>query len=73
MSRRCCGVHGLAAAWDLRIKHVPPGGVGNADAIVQFNPKRVLYEIFGPTGTVAAINYLDENAQPQRVDWATLP
>ena len=27
--------------------------VGNADAIVQFNPKRVLYEIFGPAGTVA--------------------
>jgi hypothetical protein len=25
--------------------------VGNADAIVQFNPKRVLYEIFGPAGT----------------------
>src|ERR1700745_3355379 len=47
--------------------------VGNADAIVQFNPKRVLYEIFGPPGTVADINYLDENAQPQRVDAATLP
>jgi MmpS family membrane protein len=46
---------------------------GNADAIVQFNPKRVLYEVFGPPGTVADINYLDENAQPQRVDGATLP
>jgi Mycobacterium membrane protein len=31
--------------------------VGNADAIVQFNPKRVLYEIFGLPGTVADINY----------------
>jgi hypothetical protein len=46
---------------------------GNADAIVQFNPKRVLYEIFGPAGTVADINYLDADAQPQRVDGATLP
>jgi Mycobacterium membrane protein len=46
---------------------------GNADAIVQFNPKRVLYEIFGPAGTVADINYLDADAQPQRVDAATLP
>src|ERR1700757_4502739 len=46
---------------------------GNADAIVQFNPKRVLYEIFGPAGTVADINYLDANSQPQRVDAATLP
>ena len=39
---------------------------GNADAIVQFNPKHVLYEIFGPAGTVADINYLDADAQPQR-------
>src|ERR1700752_5198238 len=46
---------------------------GNADAIVQFNPKHVLYEIFGPAGTVADINYLDAEAQPQRVDAATLP
>src|ERR1700756_3750445 len=45
----------------------------NADAIVQFNPKRVLYEVFGPAGTVADINYLDAEAQPQRVDAATLP
>jgi hypothetical protein len=73
MSRRCGGVHGLAAAWDLRTKRVSPGCAGNADAIVQFNPKRVLYEIFGPAGTVANINYLDENARPQRVDGATLP
>ena len=46
---------------------------GNADAIVQFNPKHVLYEIFGPAGTVADINYLDADAQPQRVDAVTLP
>ena len=45
----------------------------SADAIVQFNPKRVLYEIFGPAGTVADINYLDAEAQPQRVDDVTLP
>jgi hypothetical protein len=46
---------------------------GNADAIVQFNPKHVLYEVFGPAGTVADVNYLDADAQPQRVDGATLP
>jgi Mycobacterium membrane protein len=45
----------------------------SADAIVQFNPKRVLYEIYGPAGTVADINYLDAEAQPQRVDHVTLP
>ena len=46
---------------------------GNADAIIQFNPKHVLLEIFGAPGTVANINYLDEQAQPQRVNGVTLP
>ena len=46
---------------------------GNADAIIQFNPKHVLLEIFGAPGTVADINYLDEQAQPQRLDAVTLP
>jgi len=41
--------------------------------IVQFNPKHVLLEIFGPPGTVADINYLDEQAQPQRLDAVNLP
>jgi Mycobacterium membrane protein len=47
-------------------------GDGNANAIVPFNPKHVVMEVFGPPGTVATITYLDE-AQPQRVDAATLP
>ncbi|MDQ1615446.1 MAG: hypothetical protein QOI25_2555 [Mycobacterium sp.] len=38
-----------------------------------YNPKRVLFEVFGTPGTVATINYLDKDAQPQRVDNATLP
>jgi hypothetical protein len=46
---------------------------GNADAIIAFNPKDVLYEVLGPTGTVATINYLDADAQPQMVTGATLP
>jgi Mycobacterium membrane protein len=46
---------------------------GNADAIIQFNPKHVLLEIFGAPGTVADINYLDEQAQPQRLDAVKLP
>jgi hypothetical protein len=53
--------------------HMYVPDAGNADAIVQFNPKRVLYEVFGPAGTVADINYLDADAQPRRVDGATLP
>jgi hypothetical protein len=46
---------------------------GNADAIIQFNPKHVLLEIFGAPGTVADINYLDEQVQPQHVGAAALP
>jgi hypothetical protein len=47
------------------------GAISNE--IVPFNPKRVTLEVFGPPGTVATINYLDVNAQPQRVDDTTLP
>lgn len=38
-----------------------------------FNPKRVLFEVFGSEGSTATINYLDVQAQPQRVDNAPLP
>lgn len=44
-----------------------------ANDIVPFNPKHVVMEVFGPPGTVATITYVDVNAQPQRVDNATLP
>jgi MmpS family membrane protein len=48
------------------------GGSG-ADKIVQFNPKRVLYEVYGPSGTIGSVSYLDENAKPQRADFTSLP
>ncbi|OBK25781.1 hypothetical protein A5634_25795 [Mycobacterium asiaticum] len=38
-----------------------------------FNPKRIVYEVFGPPGTVANISYFDVNADPQHVDGAVLP
>ncbi|BBX98416.1 membrane protein [Mycobacterium lacus] len=46
---------------------------GISDDIKPFNPKHVVYEVFGPPGAVANINYLDINAQPRRVDNAPLP
>lgn len=46
---------------------------GIADDIKPFNPKHVVYEVYGPPGTVANINYLDINAQPRRVDNVPLP
>lgn len=38
-----------------------------------FNPKRIVYEVFGPPGTTADISYFDVNGDPQRVDGAALP
>ena len=46
---------------------------GGSDQIVPFNPKRVLYEVDGPSGTAGSISYLDENAKPQRADFTALP
>lgn len=51
--------------------HVPDAG--NLDPIIAFNPKQVRYEVFGPTGTVASINYLDADAQPQQILNAATP
>jgi Mycobacterium membrane protein len=41
--------------------------------IVQFNPKVVRYEVSGPPGTTANINYWDENANTHQVNAAPLP
>ena len=38
-----------------------------------FDPKQLSYEVFGPSGTVADISYLDVNTDPQHVDGARLP
>jgi hypothetical protein len=46
---------------------------GGANEIVPFNPKHVVMEIYGPPGTTATITYLDVDAQPQKVEGATLP
>jgi Mycobacterium membrane protein len=41
--------------------------------IVQFNPKVVTYEVFGPPGTTAIINYWDAEANTHQVNGAPLP
>ena len=45
---------------------------GSADDIKPFNPKKVVYEVYG-SGATANINYLDIHAQPQRIDNVPLP
>jgi hypothetical protein len=47
-------------------------GAGLVNDPAPFNPKVVKYEIFG-TGSVATINYLDLDAQPQKAEHAALP
>jgi hypothetical protein len=53
--------------------HTTPAASAISNDITPFNPKHVIIEVFGAPGTVATINYLDVNAQPQRVDDTTLP
>jgi hypothetical protein len=48
-------------------------GSGLANDTKPFNPKQVTYQIFGPEGAVATINYLDLDAQPQIARDVTLP
>lgn len=48
----------------------PTGVLGDS---VPFNPKQVIYEVFGEPGATATINYEDIHAAPQRVDHAALP
>lgn len=46
---------------------------GGADDIKPFNPKKVVYQVWGPPGSVANISYLDINAQPQTATNVPLP
>lgn len=53
-------------------KHSPYGKSEVAD-IGRLAQKTVVFEVFGPVGTVADISYFDVNSDPQRVHGARLP
>ncbi|OBB23915.1 hypothetical protein A5792_31440 [Mycolicibacterium peregrinum] len=38
-----------------------------------YDPKQLVYEVFGPAGTVANISYFDADAEPQFIENASLP
>ena len=61
-------LHGIFGSVDTTAANT-----GLANEIVPFNPKQVVLEVFGEPGAVATINYLDVDAQPQRVVDAPLP
>ncbi|WP_236055959.1 MmpS family transport accessory protein [Mycobacterium sp. SM1] len=65
------GVYRLHGIFGSHHKTSADAGISNE--IIPFNPKHVILEVFGAPGAVATINYLDVNAQPQRVDDAALP
>jgi Mycobacterium membrane protein len=61
-------LHGIFGAPNAK-----SSGSGISNDIVPFNPKHVVYEVFGDPGAVATINYQDKYSAPQRVDNAALP
>lgn len=61
-------LHGIFGS-DKRISAPSVESLDNAD----FNPKRVMLEVFGSPGSTATVNFVDEQAQPHRVDDVTLP
>jgi Mycobacterium membrane protein len=70
---------GIASSLVIRIRgyfgdHFNSGNTyAAADDVKPFNPKIVTYDVFGVPGATADINYLDLDAQPQRVDGVSLP
>jgi hypothetical protein len=57
-------LHKLFASQDLN------ANAGAGIEIVQFNPKIVIYDVFGPAGTTAKIDYFDADANTHEVDTA---
>lgn len=60
-------LHKVFASQDVN----PNAGAGIQ--IVQFNPKSIGYEVFGPPGTIASINYWDAEANVHQVNDVPLP
>ncbi|MEE6139573.1 MmpS family transport accessory protein [Mycobacterium sp. 050128] len=51
----------------------PPAVSAMSDDTKPFNPKQVTYEVFGVTGAITTVNYLDVDAQPQQILNTTIP
>lgn len=60
-------LHKVFASQDLN------ANAGAGIDIVQFNPKAIGYEAFGPPGTVADINYWDAEANVHQLNGVPLP
>ena len=60
-------LHKIFASQDLN------ANAGAGIQIVQFNPKLVTYDVFGPAGSNAKIDYFDADANTHEIDAAPLP
>jgi hypothetical protein len=60
-------LHKIFASQDLN------ANAGAGVKIVQFNPKIVIYAVFGPVGTTAKIDYFDADANTHEINAAPLP
>jgi Mycobacterium membrane protein len=60
-------LHKIFASQDLN------ANAGAGIKIVQFNPKIVIYDVFGPAGATAKIDYFDADANVHEIDAAALP
>lgn len=60
-------IHRIFGSEDLN------ANAGQGIEIVQFNPKDVKYEVFGPAGTTANINYWDAEANTHQINGAPVP
>ena len=60
-------LHKIFASQDLN------ANAGAGIKIVQFNPKLVTYDVFGPEGSTAKIDYFDADANTHEIDAAPLP
>jgi Mycobacterium membrane protein len=45
----------------------------SAEPLEPSHIKQVTYEVYGPSGTTGSVSYLNKNAQPEQVDFTSLP
>ena len=63
----------MEAPWRLRSEKDPPNAEVLGADTAAVRAKQLVYEVFGPAGTVADINYFDVDTEPQQIDRASLP
>lgn len=60
-------LHGIFGSGDVN------AGRGDRDDSTNIIVKNVVYEVFGPAASHGQVNYLDEQAQPRRAEFGSLP